>query len=617
MGKRFVLPATGATIGRDAVADICIDDESLSRLHCRLVYDGNALILRDLGSLNGTMVNDQCLDGRCSSKIIVPGDTITLGNTLLVMEETAEMPEPAEAFNVSHGNEEAVDIKDEVPEENRADDAETVRQEELRRQEAEQREAEAATETLRQEELLRQEVAVEALRQEELRRQEAAAETVRQEELRIQKEIEMKEFHYFDVRSEGALSIEQKETIDEEEARFQLGNFMCPYCRTILELGNILSVSVSPTLVGDPVLGENEQLRFLPTQFTKQGLAIDTDGGICTEVTCPHCHMILPPELLHVRQTVMSIVGATGAGKSFFLASSIWQCRQILNGKFAIHFVDMDPTANRWINAYEEKLFFQTDVNAFQVIEKTRLQSKDVSRSISLNGENKLLPLPSFFRVSPPHQEKTGSLVVYDCAGEHFRAGADTNASLVTHNIISADTLLFLYDPSADPRFRNFLDKGKGTATNDAQRQDTLLMEMSVRIRRYLGNQRETKLSRPLIFGISKADLLHAHLPLETSLYSQQSDGQYALDVEALNRLSQVTETFLKGIVPEVVATVKDIAREVWFIPLSALGHNPVEEGIRPSDVQPIFSELPIVFTLAYKGLLPIVGGTLTKGQER
>lgn len=394
-----------------------------------------------------------------------------------------------------------------------------------------------------------------------------------------------------------------------EEKKAELGeSFMCPYCRTVSELEDVLSVSVSPGLLGDPVLGAGEQARFLPSQFTGNGLAIDSEGGVCTEIACPRCHMSLPRSLLDTQQMVMSVVGAAGAGKSVFLASSMWQCRQTLSRMFGVSFMDLDPVANRWINAYEEKLFFQEDDTTLQQIEKTDLQASNVSRSVMLDGDNVLLPLPSFFQLRTSGNPQPHSLVVYDSAGEHFRAGADTQASAVTLNMLNSDTLFFMFDPSADPRFRPLLDRGGGTAHNYAQRQDVLLAEMSARIRRHLGNRSESSLSKPLIFGVSKADLLRNRLPLNASIYKGDGPGKFALDINALKDVSRQTEALLNEIAPEVTATAHDIASDVWFVPVSALGHNPMREGVRPCDIKPIWTELPVVFTLAKKGLVPVVG---------
>lgn len=405
---------------------------------------------------------------------------------------------------------------------------------------------------------------------------------------------------------------DHKRAMTVEEVLPELGeSFMCPYCRTVSDLSDVFSVSVSIGLLGDSVLGAGEQRRFLPSQFTANGLAIDAEGGVCTEIACPHCHMSLPRSLLDTPQMVMSVIGAAGAGKSVFLASCIWQCRQLLLRRFGVGFMDLDPVANRWINAYEEKFFFQEDDTSLQQIEKTDLQDSHISRSVMLNGDNVLLPLPSFFQLRTKGAAQPESLVVYDSAGEHFRAGADTQSSAVTLNMLNADVLFFMFDPSADPRFRGLIDRGEGTAQNYAQRQDVLLAEMAARIRRHLGNKSEQQISKPLLFGISKADLLHKELNLNAEVYQSLTTGGTALDLGALRKMSDQVENLLMSVVPEVVATARDISSCVWFIPVSALGHNPMRDGVRPRDIKPLYTELPVVFTMAKKGLIPTVGGTL------
>lgn len=401
-------------------------------------------------------------------------------------------------------------------------------------------------------------------------------------------------------------------TVD-EGAVVELGeNFKCPYCRTVSDIGDVLSVSVSPSLLGDTVLGEGEQSRFAPTNFTDNGLALDAEGGVCTEIACPCCHMAIPQDLLQMDQIVMSVVGTAGAGKSVFLASSIWQCRQLLRMKFGVGFRDLAPTWNTWIRAYEEKLFFQQDDTKLQQIEKTDLQASNISRSVNLRGESVLLPTPSYFRLDGgKNGDVERCMVVYDCAGEHFLPGADVHASLVTLHTLSADSILFLFDPSADPRLRPMLDRGNGTASNYAQMQDVLLAELAAKSKKYMGNRGGRKLKQPLLFAVSKADMLRNALPSDVELYKVNDAGRLALDVAALRKVSDETEAFLDKTVPEVAATARDISNDIWFLPVSALGHNPMREGVRPCDIKPMWAELPFVFTLAQRGIIPTVNGTL------
>jgi hypothetical protein len=49
--------ATGFILGRDAIAELCIDDPRISRLHARVSYERGQWWIEDLTSRNGTNVN--------------------------------------------------------------------------------------------------------------------------------------------------------------------------------------------------------------------------------------------------------------------------------------------------------------------------------------------------------------------------------------------------------------------------------------------------------------------------------------------------------------------------------------------------------------------------------
>ena len=55
-GKRYLLAKAKTTIGRDAVADIQVNDSGLSRTHFAINWDGSSATVEDLGSTNGTSV---------------------------------------------------------------------------------------------------------------------------------------------------------------------------------------------------------------------------------------------------------------------------------------------------------------------------------------------------------------------------------------------------------------------------------------------------------------------------------------------------------------------------------------------------------------------------------
>ena len=71
------------TIGRALDADLIIDDPSISRLHTRLLVTRDSVVLSDLGSRNGTLLNGTAVK---EPRAIAPGDVITLGKVTLVLQ---------------------------------------------------------------------------------------------------------------------------------------------------------------------------------------------------------------------------------------------------------------------------------------------------------------------------------------------------------------------------------------------------------------------------------------------------------------------------------------------------------------------------------------------------
>src|ERR1700722_3999867 len=58
-GHRFLITHDDMTIGRDPAADISVSDQSISRKHAKVGRENGKVRLTDLGSSNGTYVNDK------------------------------------------------------------------------------------------------------------------------------------------------------------------------------------------------------------------------------------------------------------------------------------------------------------------------------------------------------------------------------------------------------------------------------------------------------------------------------------------------------------------------------------------------------------------------------
>jgi hypothetical protein len=73
----------GALLGRGDEADIVLEDSFASSSHARLVPHGDVIVLEDLGSTNGTYLNDEPLRG---PQPLHPGDHIRIGDSDFVFE---------------------------------------------------------------------------------------------------------------------------------------------------------------------------------------------------------------------------------------------------------------------------------------------------------------------------------------------------------------------------------------------------------------------------------------------------------------------------------------------------------------------------------------------------
>ena len=82
-GKRLVVGAGGATIGRSRSCDVVLGDANVSREHAEIRPRGGGWTITDLGSTNGVAVNGARVD---RPQTLKPGDRIEIGTTVLTFE---------------------------------------------------------------------------------------------------------------------------------------------------------------------------------------------------------------------------------------------------------------------------------------------------------------------------------------------------------------------------------------------------------------------------------------------------------------------------------------------------------------------------------------------------
>ncbi len=111
--KEQVCPLKPTTnIGRSTGADICIESSEVSRDHCVIFLRRDHWYVKDLGSTNGTYVNDKMI----GEQLLDSGDCIEIGPVRLVFERTGS-PAGSQGHPESEGIEGVSEVmqEDQIP----------------------------------------------------------------------------------------------------------------------------------------------------------------------------------------------------------------------------------------------------------------------------------------------------------------------------------------------------------------------------------------------------------------------------------------------------------------------------------------------------------------------
>lgn len=79
-GQSFLLDRPVVTVGRDTGCDVALHDASVSRRHAQFLRQADGDYVQDLGSSNGTLVNNQPL---LNPRLLQEGDLVCVGNIYL------------------------------------------------------------------------------------------------------------------------------------------------------------------------------------------------------------------------------------------------------------------------------------------------------------------------------------------------------------------------------------------------------------------------------------------------------------------------------------------------------------------------------------------------------
>jgi len=95
-GTAFELKAEKTTVGRVSDNNFEIPESSVSSHHAEIILRGNEVLIRDLGSTNGTFIGGE----RITEAVLKPGQILRFG-TIDLRLESGEVPKTAAAASAS------------------------------------------------------------------------------------------------------------------------------------------------------------------------------------------------------------------------------------------------------------------------------------------------------------------------------------------------------------------------------------------------------------------------------------------------------------------------------------------------------------------------------------
>lgn len=378
----------------------------------------------------------------------------------------------------------------------------------------------------------------------------------------------------------------------------------CPLCWLKFDVGDAMSIAVHESLRGDPILGSDEMLRFLPTSFNEDGVPLDPAGMPAPDVACPHCRRRLPPGYLELDNRIFSIVGAPSAGKSYYLSVLIKELQGSLYRNFGITLKDLDPSGNVLLTQMKNRLFSAKRPED-AILAKTALEGAMYERYPRF-GKMVALPKPFTYSLSEDGKPET-SIIFYDNAGEHFEPGLDIEESPGAMHVASSSAIFFLFDPVSNRNFKRLIGQHPDPQLNIGGRidqQDTILSEMEVRIKRILSVEPSKRIDTPIAIILGKCDIWRNLL--KENLENPIKDGY--LDLSIVDSNSEKLRRFMLSIDPSIPSGAQTISSNVRFFALSALGHSPEMLTLGecagkiapiPEKLNPIDVDIPTIWALS------------------
>lgn len=410
----------------------------------------------------------------------------------------------------------------------------------------------------------------------------------------------------------------KRSTPNELPGKTLVGKVPCPHCWFEFSPSNVRWIASHSELRGDPKLGREALRRFSATRFNEAGDALDAKGQVCTKLACPRCHLEIPGPMLEMPPAFISVLGAPGSGKSYFLAAAVNALRNRLARDANIRWLEAAAGMNTVLGNYLQLLFANDNPEQLVALPKTEMEG-ELYRSIHLDNRDVWLPKPFPFAVSPnknhvgfdDRRRISRTICLYDNAGEHFLPGYVNVDSFATNHLARSAVLVFLYDPTQHTQFRQELkrvsDDPQLQSSGRSFRQSSVLQEVVDRVRAHRGLAGTDPLGIPLVIVATKYDVWKAAAPninlRENDLILSTPSG-IGLNERLLEEVSGQTEAMINQFDPELAMVAESASDHLVYLPTSSIGVSPTFDEatqqlcVRPSELNPQWPDAALLYAL-------------------
>lgn len=370
---------------------------------------------------------------------------------------------------------------------------------------------------------------------------------------------------------------------------------LCPFCFEEVELKNLWYRCSSSSCL------EQGTTKIHIIKNNKPDRKGYCQCDICKKTTsikvCPKCENNLPHNILDCETEIISIVGAKGSGKSYFVATVL---RQIAEKNLMSRIGDISTRWSVKESGEQYKIRFKSKMDSFLPLDGTQLVNDLIKDNPPLLMEMTFLKKSGFSK-----KTVTKTFSFFDAAGESFE-DSSVLASITPYLGHSRAVILIL-----DPRQMKDVDDAisgyfpKLPPVSDISYSEILNNTADV-IRDGKRLKTGKKIDIPLCIAFSKWDLLMKTpglLPDGLVISQQNQQNVMAYDDNLVNQASLEIKSMLLEWAPDLVKAAEQRFEKVQYFGFSAWGLG-ATNGV---DIPPIASyrvEDPLLWILRQDGVI-------------